>query len=53
MCGRQETVVQTMTCLEKEMFFNAVEMPPIQVRFISVLKSQFCFMGSALELVLF
>lgn len=32
LCGRQETVQQAMTCVEKDLFFNAVEMPPAQWR---------------------
>lgn len=32
MCGRQESVQQAMACAEKELFFNAVEMPPAQWR---------------------
>ena len=32
MCGRQESVKQAMTCVEKELLFNAVEMPPAQWR---------------------
>lgn len=32
LCGRQESVQQAMTCVEKELFFNAVEMPPAQWR---------------------
>lgn len=32
MCGKQESVEAAMTCLEKEMFFNAVQMPPHQWR---------------------
>jgi hypothetical protein len=32
LCGRQETVLEAMTCVEKEMAFNAVEMPPMQWR---------------------
>jgi hypothetical protein len=31
-CIRQETVQQTMACVGKELFFNAVEMPPTQWR---------------------
>lgn len=33
LCGRQTTTVQqAMTCVEKDLFFNAVEMPPAQWR---------------------
>ena len=32
MCGRQESIQQAMTCVEKELLFNAVEMPPAQWR---------------------
>lgn len=32
MCGRQQAVQQAMTCVEKDMFFNAIEMPPAQWR---------------------
>lgn len=32
LCGRRETVEEAMTCVEKEMFYNAVEMPPAQWR---------------------
>jgi hypothetical protein len=32
MCGKQEDIESAVVCLEKEMFFNAVEMPPNQWR---------------------
>jgi hypothetical protein len=32
MCGKQEDIEASITCIEKEMFFNAVEMPPHQWR---------------------
>jgi hypothetical protein len=32
MCGREQSVQQAMSCVEKELFFNAVEMPPAQWR---------------------
>ena len=32
LCGRQESIQQAMSCLEVELFFNAVEMPPAQWR---------------------
>jgi hypothetical protein len=32
LCGKQESVQQAMSCAEKELFFNAVEMPPAQWR---------------------
>jgi hypothetical protein len=32
LCGKQESVQQAMTCVEKELMFNAVEMPPAQWR---------------------
>jgi hypothetical protein len=32
MCGKQEDVESAVACLGKEMFFNAVEMPPNQWR---------------------
>ena len=32
LCGKQQTVLEAMTCVEKEMAFNAVEMPPVQWR---------------------
>ena len=31
-CGKQESVQQAMICMEKELFFNAVEMSPAQWR---------------------
>lgn len=32
LCGRQQSIEQAMTCTEKELMFNAVEMPPAQWR---------------------
>ena len=32
LCGTQQSIHETMACIEKEMMFNTVEMPPIQWR---------------------
>jgi hypothetical protein len=32
LCGTQESISGAMACIEKEMMFNAVEMPPLQWR---------------------
>lgn len=32
LCGDQQTIDESMVCIEKEMMFNAVELPPMQWR---------------------